>query len=402
MGKRKVEGNELVLKNTESFSTELFLLTYPLLLISGDILIPPHYLLIILAIISGIGLAFLFQRISYTIQLGILLSIFISIPLFFIGTSVAVVCIVTAFVFWRIHANFSSERHARWNFLSINTIVFTFAYLFTAIYLYQPAKSEFLHVHVQLFIFTAILSIVIRYIVIITTRRGTATIQFKEVNKMFSQLLGIATVGFLVVYYFMESAFSLMVGLVTFLFGDLFKKGASLLPDIHFQEQTNFKKSEELEETEELQLPISSDSIDLGPFITILAVIIVIIFVIVLIMNRKISIGKPLKLNYSLKTFGIRKKQQVLNDESDHLVTANAVRLAYQDFEKGAHLAKSSRLAGETVKEWFMRMEWEQDNQLIMTYDKVRYGSLTITDEESRLFVESLNKIKINNFNKNV
>lgn len=400
---RKSEGNELVLKNTESFLTELLLLTYPLLLISGDILIPPHYLLIILAIISGIGLAFLFQRISYTIQLGILLSIFISIPLFFIGASVAVVCIVTAFVFWRIHANFSSERHARWNFLSINTIVFTFAYLFTSIYLYQPAKSEVLHVHVQLFIITTILSIAIRYIVIISTRGSTAKIKIKEVNKIFSQLLGIGTVGFLVVYFFMESAFSIMVGLVTFLFGDLFKKIADLLPDIHFQEQTNFKKSEELEETEELQLPIASDSIDLDPFITIVAVIIVIILVILLIINRKVSIGKALKVNYSLKTLGIRKKQQsVLNDESDHLVTADAVRLAYQDFEKDAHLAKYSRLAGETVKEWFMRMEWEQDNQLIMTYDKVRYGFLTITDEESRQFVESLNKIKINNFNKNV
>jgi hypothetical protein len=47
-------------------------------------------------------------------------------------------------------------------------------------------------------------------------------------------------------------------------------------------------------------------------------------------------------------------------------------------------------------------MGWEQDNQLNITYDKVRYGSLTISEEESRRFVETLNKIKINNFNKNV
>ena len=399
MGKRKIENNELVLKDTEAFSTELFLLAYPLLLVSGDILIPPHYLLIILAIISGLGLAFLFQLISYTVQLGLLLSIIISMPLFLIGASVGVTSIVTAYVFWRIHVNFSSERHARWNFLSINTIVFAFAYLFTSIYLYQPAKSEVFHVHEQLFIITTILSIVIRYIVIITTRRGTANIQFKEVNKMFSQLLGIATVGFLVVYFFMESAFSIMVGLVSFLFGDSFKKMTSLLPEIHFQEQTNFKKSEEVGE---LQLPTSSESIEFGPFITIVAVIITIFLVIVVIINRKISIGNPLMLNDRLKIFGIRKKQSVLKDESDHLVTANAVRLAYQDFEKDAHLAKSSRLVGETVKEWFMRMEWEQDIQLIRTYDKVRYGSLTISEEESRQFVESLNKIKINNFNENV
>ena len=66
-------------------------------------------------------------------------------------------------------------------------------------------------------------------------------------------------------------------------------------------------------------------------------------------------------------------------------------------------LLSRRRLAGETMKEWFMRMDWEEDNhQTIKTYEKVRYGSLTIPEEESRQFVETLNKIKINNFNKNV
>ncbi|WP_172369851.1 hypothetical protein [Sporosarcina jiandibaonis] len=54
------------------------------------------------------------------------------------------------------------------------------------------------------------------------------------------------------------------------------------------------------------------------------------------------------------------------------------------------------------MKEWFERMGWEQEIQPIITYDKVRYGSLTISEEESRQFLETLNKIKINNFNKNV
>ena len=156
-------------------------------------------------------------------------------------------------------------------------------------------------------------------------------------------------------------------------------------------------------EEEVLEIPTSSDQIDIGIFLTIIAVVIAVVFIIVIFRKQKISINIMEMPSYSFQSFRLNKDKESKSQHLNHSPTTNAVRRAYQDFERAAELEKSSRLAGETMKEWFMRMDWEEDNhQTIKTYEKVRYGSLTIPEEESRQFVETLNKIKINNFNKNV
>ena len=80
----------------------------------------------------------------------------------------------------------------------------------------------------------------------------------------------------------------------------------------------------------------------------------------------------------------------------------NDVRTAYKIFENDATTAKYSRYTGETVKEWFYRMSWGQDEQVFSTYDKARYGSLAITESEAIRFINELKKIKKNNFLKDV
>lgn len=398
MGK-KVQ-TELLLKNTESFSIELLLLTYPLLLISADIKISPHYLLIALSIIAGIGLYIFLRTIPYTVQIGLLTSIFISVPLFLSGVSLAVTILVTIYVFWRIHTNFSAERHARWNFIAINTIVFTTFYFITSIYLLQPKKTLINEVNVVLFISTTILYIFYRYFVVLAIGKGIPNFQFRAVHKMFGGILSIGAVTFVGVYFFMESFRSAILGILSMLFGNLFKT-ASLIPDSQLPNQ-EFSEEEFLEE-EMLEIPTSSDQANLGTFLTILAVVIAIVFIIILLKKQKLSINILKMPSYSIHSFRPDKNKESKNQHLSYSPTTNAVRSAYQDFERAADLAKSSKFTGETMKEWFMRMDWEEYNhQTIKTYDKARYGSLTIPEEESRQFVETLNKIKINNFNKNV
>lgn len=383
--------NERLLKNTESFSIELLLLSYPLLLLSGDITISPHYLLLVLSVIAGIGLYFLFNIFTYNIRFGLMISLFVAMPLFIIGIPLAPTILVGAYTFWRIHTNFSSERHARWNFMAVNTIFFTVFYLFTTIYLLQPEMTEFNQVNVVLFITTTVLSIVLRYFVVIAIGKRIPNFQFIEVNKMFSRILGIGAICFLTVYLFLESMYSVFISILHS------RETAALFPDNSFTEKPRASQGVP---GEELIYPTSSDQIDLSLFITI---IIALIIVILILKNRKVTFSTLKTPSYVLKSFGLNKAKDALDpDHKEHLTTTNVVRLAYQNFEKDAVLAKSSRLAGETVKEWFHRMGWEQDNQLIMTYDKIRYGSLTIPDEESQQFIETLYKIKINNFNKNV
>ncbi|QUW21716.1 hypothetical protein JSQ81_18350 [Sporosarcina sp. Marseille-Q4063] len=392
--------NDNVLKNTESFSIELLLLTYPLLLLSGDIAISPHYLILILSVLAGIGIYFLFNTFSYTALIGLLISLFLSMPLFIIGIPVTPTILVWTYIFWRIHTNFNSERPARWNFMAVNTIVFTVFYLITTIYLLQPEKTEFNQTHVILFIATTILYIVLRYIIVMITGKWIPNFQFRAVHKMFGSVLGIGVVTFVTVYFFIESFRSAIINVFIMLFGNVFKKTASLLPEVELPNQA-IPEDEPLEEVL-IETPTSSDQINLGLYITIIAIALAIIFMIMILKKRKITIDTIKMPSYSLQPFGLNKRKIIKNQDINLLSTTNVVRVAYQEFEKDAELAKSSRLAGETVKEWFQRMGWEQDNQLIMTYNKVRYGSLTIPEEESRQFVATLNKIKINNFNKNV
>jgi hypothetical protein len=395
-GGRKVVKNENVLKNAESFSVELLLLSYPLLLLSGDIAISPHYLLLVLSVIAGTGIYFLLNAFTYTVGIGLMVSLFVSMPLFIIGMPLAPTILVGAYTFWRIHTNFSSERHARWNFMAVNTIVFTVFYLITTIYLLQPEKTEFNQVHVVLFIATTVLYIILRYIVVMITGKWVPNFQFKEVHKMFGSVLGIGTVTFITVYYFIESFRSVIINVFIMLFGNLFKKTASLLPEVELPNQA-IPEDEPLDEVL-IEMPTSSDQINLGLFITIIAIAVAIILVIMILKKRKITIEIMKMPSYSFRPFGLNKRTVIKNQDLNLLSTTTVVRLAYQEIEKDADLAKSSRLASETVKEWFHRMGWEQDNQLIMTYDKVRYASLTISEEESRQFVETLNKIKVNNF----
>ncbi len=39
-------------------------------------------------------------------------------------------------------------------------------------------------------------------------------------------------------------------------------------------------------------------------------------------------------------------------------------------------------------------MGWGKNDDLFVTYDKARYGSMTLTEEEGKKFVDDLNKIK--------
>ena len=330
-------------------------------------------------------------------QIGLLISLFISVPLFIIGVSLAVTILVSTYVFWRIHTNFSSERHARWNFIAVNSIVFTTFYFITSIYLLQPERTTVNQIHVVLFIAMTILYIVYRYFVVLAIGKRIPNFQFREVHKMFCGILSIGAATFVTVYFFMESFRAALLGIFSLLFGNMFNKTASLLP---VSQLTNpeIPEGKSLEE-EVLEIPTSTDQIDIGIFLTIVAVVIAVVFIIVIFRKQKISINIMELPSYSIQSLRPNKDKESKNQHLNHSLTTNAVRRAYQDFERAADLAKSSRLAGETMKEWFMRMEWEEDNhRTIKTYEKVRYGSVTIPEEESRQFVETLNKIIINNF----
>ena len=135
--------------------------------------------------------------------------------------------------------------------------------------------------------------------------------------------------------------------------------------------------------------------ITLGIFIIALAAFI-------LIARRKKAQLLDKNPGYTFGSGGRKKNKKEKRLVYDYSVAVDAVRTAYKEFEKEAQSSKAPRLKGETVKEWFSRMGWDQNEKLFNTYDKVRYGSFTVSVEEGNHFIEELDKIKNKYFANNV
>ena len=235
MDQRQIDGISFRLKNVESFILELILLTYPLLLISENLLVSPHYLLFILSIGVGMASYLLFHITRYSIFLALILSLFLALPFYFIGIPLSMTVVIFMYTCWRMHANFGLQRNSRWNFLAINTIVFTIFYFITRNYLPKAHATELNQVNVLLFLITIILFIVLRYITILIVGRRLPEFEWLEASKVFAAIMGVGIATYLIVYYLLEPVRNAVLAILGFLFGGLFMfVSAAITPFIDY------------------------------------------------------------------------------------------------------------------------------------------------------------------------
>jgi hypothetical protein len=392
------------LKNSESYILELLLLVYPLQFIAGGIAISPHFLVIILAIVTGIVAYFLYSSSSYSVKSGLLISLLTVTPLFFIGIPLPVVSFMLLYVYWRMSANFSTERSTRWAFILINTITFTCFYLFVRIYSINAAfAAEANQTQVILFLLTTLLYIGLRFSGIWLSGKSNEMFSTKEVGKFFASIIGVGVVAFLSVYFFIAYVRATIIAIFGFLFGGLFMFfGKLTLPA--FNKMIELLKVEKDEQdANELNLSGEESIIEenvqnnIDIFLSVSAVILALILLFFIVRKRKKLLLIKRDHAYTFESKGRRKKHKEL-PTYDYSMATNVVRNAYKIFERDAHVAKSPRTSGETVKEWFARMGWGQNETLFSTYDKARYSTHRITEEEAQDFVDELQKIKIKFF----
>ena len=410
MDQRQIDDISFRLKNVESFILELILLTYPLLLISENLLLSPHYLLVVLAI--GIGTAcYLFFNIKrYSVFMGLIFSLLLTIPLYFIGLSTPLTVFVFMYTCWRMHANFGLQRNSRWNFLAINTIVFTIFYFITRSYLQKAHATEINKVNVLLFLLTTILFIVLRYITILILGRRLPKFEWLETSKVFAAIMGVGIATYVLIYYLLEPIRTALLAILAFLFGGLFMfVSAAITPFIDYVidwlDYLRWKKYQEMEKptifndedqmNEKLEILAFRAELNIGVYVVIGLVIIAAIVLYMNFRQKRHVYDESVGPAYKVRLFGRNdKKKSDVEQVYDYSIASNAVRTAYQSFENDAYEAKYPRFAGETVKEWFSRMDWDRTNDLFITYDKARYGAMTVTEEEGRQFVGDLNEIR--------
>ena len=416
MEQRRIERDGIRLKNVESFILELALLAYPLLLVAESVLVEPHYLIILLAVVGGIGSYLLFSKMSYSVLWGASLSFLIGVSFYFIGMPIIVFVLVFVYVFWRMHTNFGMERLLRWNFLLINTLAFTIFYFITRSYLLKTQATEVNKTNVLLFVLLTALFIILRYIVVYYLGKRLPNFKLWEAGKVFTIIMGAGIATYLLVYFFIESVRTAILAVAGFVFGGVFTTiAAAITPFIDwivaYLDYLRYKDYQEMEPPELDQDEFRADEVrtipegaeaSIGIYVTIAVVVLAIITIVVILRLRDREEESTEVVTHKLRSFGRQKKQVVAKPDYDYSMATNVVRSAYQDFERDAHAAKYPRFAGETVKEWFSRMSWGQKGNLFVIYDKARYGALSITEEESRSFVHALEKIKKESFEKDV
>ena len=404
MNQERIDKDGIRLRNAESFILELVLLAYPLVLISENLRMSPHYLIIALAIISGIGLYMLFPKKSYSTFKGLVLSFLIACPFYVIGLPVAVVILILFYVSWRMHINFGPERSARWNFLTLNMVVFTLIYLLARIYLVKHVATELNKVNIIVFLLTSVLFFVLRYIGTILLGRHSSDLKIGETNKIFAAIFGIGFVTFFSVYFFVVYIRTAIINFLGFVFGGLFYKlAATFLPTIN---QFKLAEGEKAQIGREFPEHALNEGTSISMFFVFAVVALAFIFLITLlivILRKRIIKSVPTgQKKFTIRSLGRQNKrvESTADAKYDYSRATNAVRIAYQNFENDAMTAKYPRYSGETVKEWFRRMGWARNENVFWTYDKARYGSNSITEEEGRQFVKELENIKIDFFSK--
>ena len=415
MEQERIERDGIRLKNFESFILEIVLLAYPLLLISEKVLVAPHYLIIIFAIVAGIGSSILFSRISYSVLIGLGISFLIAIPFYLLGMPLIIFVILFVYVFWRMHTNFGLDRLVRWNFLLINTVTLTIFYFITKSYLLKAHAAEVNKVNIIMFLMTTVLFIVLRYVVILLVGKRLPDFQFGEASKVFGALIGLGIATYLIIYFFIEYVRDAVITVFAFLFGGLFMMLAAAVTPfidwaIEYRDYLKYRNYQEMkvpdfiledgrmDEIRTISGPFESS---IGVFISVSVLLIAIVILIVILRKRKLVSVSTEPSIFSVRSFGRKKKEVELEPAYDYSMATNAVRSAYQNFENEATAASYSRFSGETVKEWFRRMGWAQNENVFGTYDKARYGSNSITEEEGRQFVKELQNIKTDFFTKN-
>jgi hypothetical protein len=406
---RQIDNISFRLKNVESFILELILLSYLLLLISENLLVSPHYLLIVLAICIGTACYLLFQIKRYSIFMGLLFSLLLTISFYFIGMPMPMLVFIFMYTCWRMHANFGLQRNSRWNFLAINTIVFTIFYFITRSYLQKAHATEINKVNVLLFLLTTVLFIVLRYITILILGRRLPKFEWLETSKVFAAILGVGITTYLLIFYLLEPVRTAVLAILGFIFGGLFMfVSAAITPFIDYiidwLDYLRWKSYQEMEPPilnfeddaeEKLEILTSSTELNIGVYIIIGAAIIAGIVLYLNFRQKQHEYNQSGGPAYKVRLFGRSdKKKSDVDQVYDYSIASNAVRTAYQSFENAAHEAKCPRFAGETVKEWFLRMGWGKNENLFVTYDKARYGAMTLSEEEGRRFVDELNEIR--------
>ena len=353
----------------------------------------------LISIIGGILSYLLFYSREYSRNLGIGLALCVTMPLTFFGVPLLTVLLFFVFVLWRIQANFNGSRISGWPFITVlNTVVFISLYLLARALFVTNQPEELLQQQLKIYLVTTFLFYFIRMVTVAINSRKVGNFKVREVGKVFSLIMGIGVAVYFIVLITLKPAKLLFIKAMGLLFGGglmfFFQAIDSILA---FIENLSEKKSEDVR-TEILlfgfeEQKATSSVFENFSFSFIATALVIIAIVLMLIKKKQQYKDRQISYFFSFKGKSKPKKEQqkMLYDYS---VAKDKVRKSIEQFEKEAQTYQLNRYHEETIQEWFLRMGWENNENILSVYNAVRYGLHTPSEKELNNLLVGLSSIR--------
>lgn len=412
MGQDRFETDRNRFLSSERLIVELFLLSYIFAFFLGETSTAMPYLWLLISIIGGVITYFAFNKRDYSLGFGLVIALGLTMPLLLFGVPLMNVLLFFVWVLWRIQSNYNGSRMSGWTFLTINTVVFlVFTSLARLIFSFHEPEL-LVKQQIILYLLTSFLYFFIRMATITINSKTSGNFKAIEAGRVLAYILGLGSVVFIVVFMLLKPVRLGILFSIKFLFGGIFSLlGIATAPWLDaINEKAERRLEEELENAEsgfvdfemEEEMKIFGNSSSLFEN-SLLFIAFAVLLVIVVILLRKRSKKRNVE-NLGDHTFSFKGKKA--NNSSkvqmlyDYSTARDEVRKSFEHFEIQAQSHNFTRLHSETVKEWFSRMGWKQNDLVFSLYNRVRYGTHIPTENEHSQFIQELEQIKKRVFEK--
>ncbi|MDN4607980.1 hypothetical protein [Sporosarcina highlanderae] len=411
MGQSSFEKDRNRFSLSERLVVELFLLAYLFAFLIADPYSIMPYLWLLIAIVGGIISYILFYSREYSLGLGLAFTVGLMLILWLIGTPLMIILIFFVFVFWRVQVNFGGSRINGWPFFAANSAALIIFTLISRLFYVFENPTLIMRQLLFIYLCTSFLFYFIRMLSITVNSRQLGNFKVSEAGRIFGVIMGIGTSVFLVVLFVLKPVRTMFIEIFSFLFGGVFGIfGRALDPLLQPQEIIEENVEVEGEGSWDDWIPLDDPYKVFGKtssifeYTTLAVALVILIAVTIFIIIKKRNsryLEKQEAYTFSFKgKKGKETKQHSLL--YDYSSARDEVRKSFEQFEKDAQVSKFNRLHGETVKEWFTRMGWGQNDNILSVYNEVRYGSHVPTENEQNAFQQGLEEIKKRFFVKEV
>ncbi len=401
MGQERFENDQNRFNLSEYLVADMFLLSYIFIFFLGETGSAIPYIWLLISIACGISAYFIFYSHAYSLGRGIGLAVGVTVPLFLFGAPLMNILFIFVYVLWRIQANFSGSRIHGWPFITVaNTVVFISMYVLARLIFVNDRPEELMQQQMILYLLTSFLFYFIRMVTITINSRQLGNFKVREAGKVFSIIIGLGAFVFSMVLTVHKPVRLLITETMGFLFGGLSMVfGKAIDPILEFFKIGTEEVSEDNAEESE---PRFFDFGEREAISSIFEYSLLIFVVVVLIMfiAALIVLNKNKRFNDRQETYFFSFKGKRGPEEKqrkplyDYSIARDEVRKSFERFEKEAQKYKLHRSHEETVKEWFSRMGWENNENILSIYNAVRYGSHTPSESEQFNFIDGLENVK--------